>query len=173
MYWLILLAILGLIYYFINRTVENHKHWSHSFDGIQFSSNDFYNAVVEGITRRQIPDVEFSRVNYTESGFFSDDREYLHIVRGEYIIDICAAPFGTCFFVSSWLVQKPSFLTKLLRKVKALAPFVERKTYYQIDTEGMFQGAVHASVLEAIDYMTTTKGVRALSESQRMFAPTV
>jgi len=32
-------------------------------------------------------------------------REYLRIVRGRYRFDICAAPFGTGFFFSSWLTE--------------------------------------------------------------------
>lgn len=40
-------------------------------------------------------------------------------------------------------------------------------TYYRIDSMQMFQQAVHNAVLEVIDQMTTEKGVRALSESDR------
>src|SRR5262249_40238622 len=40
-------------------------------------------------------------------------------------------------------------------------------TYYRIDTMEMFQQAVHNAVLEVIDAMTTEKGVRALSDSDR------
>lgn len=40
-------------------------------------------------------------------------------------------------------------------------------TYYRIDSMEMFQKAVHNSVLEVIDGMTTAKGIRALSEADR------
>jgi hypothetical protein len=40
-------------------------------------------------------------------------------------------------------------------------------TYYRIDSLEMFQKAVHNAVLEVIDQMTTEKGLRALSESER------
>lgn len=40
-------------------------------------------------------------------------------------------------------------------------------TYYRIDTTIMFQQAIHASVLEAVDEMTQAKGLRPLSESER------
>lgn len=168
MTWLILLAILAFIYWLINRTVENPHRWGHSFDNLQFSSDEFYKSVEEMIKKREVPDVDFSRVTYSEGGVFTANREYLHIVRHELIFDICAAPFGKGFFVSEWSVDKPSFTTKLIRRVEALAPFVERKTYYQIDTISMYRGVVHNAVLEAIDHMTNAKGVRNLTELERM-----
>jgi hypothetical protein len=43
----------------------------------------------------------------------------------------------------------------------------EKKTYYQIDTEGMFKSFVHSGMLEAIDTMTTSKGARSMTEFER------
>jgi len=43
----------------------------------------------------------------------------------------------------------------------------KKETYYRIDTMIMFQKAVHNAVMEVIDSMTTNKGVRALSETDR------
>lgn len=40
-------------------------------------------------------------------------------------------------------------------------------TYYKIDTTLMFQSAVHSAVLEVIDGLATTKGLRALSDDER------
>ena len=40
-------------------------------------------------------------------------------------------------------------------------------TYYRLDSIEMFQQAVHNAVLEVVDAMTTEKGLRALSESER------
>lgn len=40
-------------------------------------------------------------------------------------------------------------------------------TYYKADTALMFQETVHNAVLEIVDAMTSAKGVRALSESER------
>ncbi|MBS1683185.1 MAG: hypothetical protein JSS76_00410 [Bacteroidetes bacterium] len=169
MSWLIFIAVIVLVYWLINRTVENPQRWGHSFDNLQFSSEDFYKSVEEAVKKREVPEVRFSRVNYSEGGIMSANREYLHIVRHELIFDICAAPFGTGFFVSVWSVDKPDFFTKLFRKIEALAPWVERKTYYQIDTIAMYRGAVHDSVMDAIDQMTNAKGVRKLTELERMF----
>lgn len=168
MSWIIFIAVIGLIFWIISRGVENPQRWGHSFDDLQFSSDEFYKAVTAAVKKREIPDVYFSRVTYSEGGILSGNREYLHIVRHELIFDICAAPFGTGFFVSSWSVERPSIMTKLMRKVEALTPLAERKTYYQIDTLGMYKGAIHASLMEAIDEMTNAKGTRRLTELERM-----
>ena len=43
----------------------------------------------------------------------------------------------------------------------------EPATYYRLDSMRMFQEAVHNAVMEVIDSMTTSKGLRLLSESER------
>jgi hypothetical protein len=41
------------------------------------------------------------------------------------------------------------------------------ETYYRIDSMLMFQSAVHAAMLEVIDGLLASKGLRALSENER------
>jgi hypothetical protein len=45
--------------------------------------------------------------------------------------------------------------------------FPPRPTFYRMDTANMFYTAVHAAVVEAVDQLTTAKGVRALSVEDR------
>lgn len=40
-------------------------------------------------------------------------------------------------------------------------------TYYRIDTSQMFQQSIQAAVMEAVDQVTTGKGIRAFSELER------
>jgi hypothetical protein len=169
MFYLIIIAIVLLLIYLFNRGTENHSPWQQSFD-LKFSSEEFYKSCQEAIAKREIPGISFSRVNLSEGGMTSANREYLHIVRGEHIYDICAAPFGTGFFVSRWYSAKPDFMTKVLRQIKKypiLSQWAEHKTYYQLDTEAMFKSFVHAGMLEAIDAMTTSKGARSMTEFER------
>jgi len=167
MFWIIIIAVVFFLFYLFNRTVENHKPWQQGFDNLKFSSDEFYKSCEEAIRKREIPGISFSRVHYSEGNLMSSNREYLHIVRGEDIFDICAAPYGSGFFVSSWYVEKPDFLKKVLRTMPLFSKWVAMKTYYQLDTDAMFKSFVHAGMLEAIDAMTTSKGVRALSEFER------
>lgn len=201
------------------------SHWSKLLEGMQASSQEFYVSVEEAVKKRQIPDAKISRVDWHEGGMFSAKREYLRVERGRYMFDICAAPFGNGFFMSTWLADKQSNYGTLaliallgggllsilyamnkfgffiglafglvglpilftifvymmsnategwddaLVAMPFLGPIYERifrpQTYYKIDTYLMFQSSVHSAVLEVVDQMTTAKGLRALSESER------
>lgn len=46
-------------------------------------------------------------LNYKEGGLASANRLYFRTQRGKFAFDICAAPFGTGFFVSWWLTEPP------------------------------------------------------------------
>ena len=113
--------------------------------------------------------MSFSRVTHSQSGIFSSRREYLRISREEYIFDICAAPFGTDFFVSWWLGES---VRDIIAKIPVINTILgknsKHKTYFQMDTEAMFRSSVQHGVLEAIDQITTAKGIRALSEVERI-----
>jgi hypothetical protein len=84
-------------------------HWHHLIEGLQTSALDFYTALDSALDRRAIPDAARSRIDYREAGFLSAKREYLRITRGARAADVCAAPFGSGFFVSWWLGEaRPS-----------------------------------------------------------------
>lgn len=200
------------------------SHWAKYFDFFQASTQEIYKAVEAGVARRQVPDTAVSRAVYREGGIQTAGREYLRFERKGQQIDLCAAPFGTGYFISWWLTEKPAsgvlymilllllvggvfaislkllgVLVGLLAAVVSL-PFMllilgnavkqgvvgseqallavpvigtvyralfRPVTYYRIDTALMFQEAVHRSVLEVIDGLTTAKGIRALSETER------
>lgn len=144
--------------------------WSTLVEGLQWSPKDFYASVEQSIQRRQLPDIFLSRVNYAEGGPFSAKREYLRVTRKDHIFDICGAPFGTGFFFSSWLGERPRGCLAVLLIIPLLNIFVaafRRETYYKMDTAMMFQESVHNAVLEVIDGLTTARGMRALSELER------
>ena len=169
MFYVILLVLILIVVWVIKSSpIETHSHWEHSFNNLQFSSMEFYKLVEDSIRKHEIPSVTFSRVTHFQAGIFSSKREYLRVSRDEYIFDICAAPFGKDFFVSWWLGES-------LRSVLARIPFINTligknskiKSFYQQDTEAMFRASVTQGLMEAIDGMTTLKGIRALSEMER------
>ena len=144
--------------------------WSTLVEGLQWSPKDFYVSVEQALQRRQLPDIFLSRINYAEGGPFSAKREYLRVTRKDHIFDICGAPFGTGFFFSSWLGERPHGCLGILFLIPLLNIFLalfRRETYYKLDTAMMFQDSVHNAVLEVIDGLTTAKGIRALSELER------
>ena len=79
------------------------SHWSHLVDDFDTSALDFYSAVETAVEAREVPNAEFSRVQFKEGGIASAKREYLRIQRGKVVFDICAAPYGNAFFFSWWL----------------------------------------------------------------------
>lgn len=139
------------------------SHWNKMFEGLQASPKEFYGAVERAIEKRQVPDVKRSRVDWREGGLLSAKREYLRVQRHEYVFDVCGAPFGNGFFISWWLGESQGCLAT----IPGIGAFLRPATYYRIDTASMFQGAIHAAVLEVIDEMTTAKGLRALTELER------
>ena len=82
------------------------SHWSKLIENLQMSSLEFYNSVEAAIKQREVPETLTSRVEHHEGGMLSDKRIYLRVERENLQYDICAAPFGTGFFVSSWYGKK-------------------------------------------------------------------
>lgn len=83
------------------------SHWHTLFEDFSISTQEFYKAVEEAIRRRNLPDVEMSRVLFKEGGIASVSREYLRICRRRVAFDICSAPYGKGHFFSWWLAKIP------------------------------------------------------------------
>ncbi|MHB9010674.1 MAG: hypothetical protein ACYC49_00385 [Ignavibacteriaceae bacterium] len=147
------------------------SHWYHLTENFQQSTQEFYSGLEQMIKKRNLPDVRISRIDFKEGNIFSAQREYLRVKRKELVFDICAAPFGNCFFISWWLGEKMGTILSLLLVIPFLGSLVAKTsrpaTYYRLDTTLMFQESVHLAVLEMLDGLTEAKGLRALSESER------
>lgn len=152
------------------RATAIFSHWYHLVEGLQVSPMEFYTAIEAAVGTRSMPDVRISRVDWREGGILSAKREYLRIQRFEHVFDICGAPFANGFFVSWWLGELMGCLGFIVA-IPFLGPFLLRffrpDTYYRIDTALMFQEAIHNAMLEVLDGITTSKGIRALSELER------
>lgn len=150
------------------------SHWYCTLNGMHPTATEFYDSVEENIRQRQMDDVKTSRVLWREGGILSSKRLYLRIHRKEHVYDICGAPFGNAFFVSTWLCRPPSVWIEMLLSIPGIA-FVtslclrlfKPATYYQMDTAMMFLGATHAAVLESVDKFTSIAGAQPLSEFER------
>ena len=87
------------------------SHWHKLIGDFQTSPKDFYTAVEATLDRRKVLGLSTSRVKWSESGILSPDREYLRVTGDRHCFDMCAAPFGTDFFFSSWATaRKPRFV---------------------------------------------------------------
>ncbi len=83
------------------------SHWHQLFENLQASSLEFYGSVEKALEARSVPELSSARVEHKEGNLASAKREYVRMHRGKHAFDICAAPFGTGFFVSWWLTEPP------------------------------------------------------------------
>ena len=84
------------------------SHWHQLFEDFSTSTQEFYRSVEEAIRRRNLPEIEVSRVLFKEGGLASAEREYLRIRRKRIAFDICSAPYGSGHFFSWWLAKIPA-----------------------------------------------------------------
>ena len=150
------------------------SHWNHLVPGMQQSSNEFYAAVDRALNAQGIDDTKTERVNIAEGGLLSAKREYLQVRRKGHVFHICAAPFGSGFFVSWWLGEVRSGLLAELTAIPYIGPILgflanatKPLTYYKVDTALMFQSVTHGAVLEALDKAIDAKGMRALTDVEK------
>ncbi len=87
--------------------VDFISHWHHLIESFETSSLGFYRSVEAAVLARAVPETHWSQIEHREGGLGSAHRAYVRIHRGKYAFDICAAPFGTGFFVSWWLTEPP------------------------------------------------------------------
>lgn len=92
---------------------EVHDHTYYLVPNFHFSSADFYGSIQKGLEARKVPGLEISRIELSEGGLLSDNREYLRLRRERLVFDICAAPFGTSYFFSFRFVELPLVIKPL------------------------------------------------------------
>lgn len=90
------------------------SHWYSLFESGQFSSSAFYDSIEAELQARRLPRLRSSRPEFHEGGVASDKRVYLRLERELYAFDVCAAPFGTGYFFSLRLVEKPRSYARLI-----------------------------------------------------------
>lgn len=153
---------------------EHLSHWYRLFDGMKHSPQAFYDVIEARIKEQQLPDTNFGRVTFRERGLLSSRREYLRVMRGEMVFDICAAPFGKdAFFVSYWLgqIQAGGCSVGLLAAVPFIGSFVEKSiqplTYFELDSALMFQETIHSIILAHVDELTAASGIDPIPEHER------
>lgn len=150
------------------------SHWNKLIEGLQQSSDEFYREAEKNIKEHQLKDVATERVNLSEGGFFSANREYLQIRRKEFVYHVCAAPYGTGFFVSSWLGEKEAGFWAWLCGLRYVGWFfallrslTKPLTYYRIDQGMMFHAAMHSAVTRALDTVLEQRSMKPLTELDR------
>lgn len=152
-----------------------HSRWYHFFPDLQLSADEFYTLAEAQVKLKEIPNLKIKRVKLFNRSW-TTTREYLRIQGGDLVFDLCAAPYGTGYFISCWMGESKSFIYRVLAQVPILGYIMHHlsntKTYFQWDSETMFQECVHTGIMEAVDAISSEKGMRMLSESERLMKRT-
>lgn len=82
------------------------SYWTELSNDFQYSPRQFYALVLRNLDHRQIPGLEIEPANLRAGGVFSERRLYLRLRRERLVFEVCAAPFGTAFFVSCRLFDR-------------------------------------------------------------------
>ena len=90
-----------------SKTVNVLSHWYTPVPKFTTSTQEFYTKVEKELKTQDVPGLEISRVEFSESGIFSAKREYLRLTRERLAFDICAAPFGINYFFSCRFAELP------------------------------------------------------------------
>jgi hypothetical protein len=153
---------------------EHLSHWYRLIHGLTHTPEEFYSALQNRIAARGLPEVSIGRVTFRQRGLLSRHQEYLRVMRGDLVFDICGAPFGkNAFFVSSWLgeFRMNGCLANALVALPGIGLLVERwlqpRTYYHIDTALMFQESIHTVLLGLVEELTSDQGIEPIPEHER------
>ncbi len=166
---LLIILVIVVIIAIRRRPATIVDRWQTFLDGQSIGAHDFYSTVKAGLLERQITKVSVKEQTFLESHIASAKRLYLRISQNEYDYYVCAAPYGTGTFISSWLCVKDEQLVNRLPVVsKLMGKDRKNKTFYQRDTEAMFRLAVHTTVISAVDNLSEEHGQRGLTDLQKL-----
>jgi hypothetical protein len=139
-----------------------HSHSYQHFEDLQLSAKDFYAMLETFITDYQYPGVVCQCLVLREGGLFSSRREYLCIAKDRYRYYVCASPFGRSFFISWWLKEKEDSYTLFLSRIpfigKWLVSDIQKKTFYEVDTETMFVQSITSIIKRTVNIVMAEHG---------------
>lgn len=92
---------------FFKKRAEVLNHWIAFAEGFQMPPSEFYQSLERELSRRKVPSLELSRIEFAQGGLLSNNRIYLRMLRERIVFDVCAAPFGTGFFFSCRTAEIP------------------------------------------------------------------
>ena len=98
------------IFGFKNKKGELLDHWIAFHDTLNYSPQEFYEAIEKELQARKIPGMEIAREEFAEGGPLSERRIYLRLLRERLTIYTCASPFGVGYFFSCRAVYVPALI---------------------------------------------------------------
>ncbi len=94
-------------------SIENQQlsYWCKLFEKPLCSPQEFYALVEENLSKWNVPALSGGYIDLREGNIFSDKRLYLQLNRELLVFEVCAAPFGTGYFVSARLFDRRRYAT--------------------------------------------------------------
>lgn len=87
------------------RGSEELAQWAKLLEQFNYSPREFYQLVEKNLDLRRVPGAGAELRILREAGILSPERVYLSVRRERLVFLLCAAPFGSGFFVSSRLLD--------------------------------------------------------------------
>lgn len=168
---LIVIGILSVLYFLFYKKTTTHSRTQQAFDNFKFEPDEFYELVKEEIELRQIEGVEFFNISHPETNLLGSRRKYLRIRIDNMQFDVCAAHYGRGSYVSWYFASSIGVLRMFLNKWQYMNELMDKKTYYQLDTEGMVKQFVDAALNQAIERLIANKGVRLPTDKTILTTP--
>ncbi len=153
---------------------DSLAHWHATIPGLVIPPERFYKLLIEALTKLNIPGARVGQVTLFESTFGGYARPYVCVRRSKLVYYIFAAPLGESFFVSSWLLARRSPTLAVLARLPVLgwlfvglAKLYDPRTMYIYDSALHFNESVHATVLAAVDTLTSKENAPPLAPEAR------
>ena len=174
-----ILTFLGIIFVMVlfykafrndNRQLQNN--WSQYFDGMQFSTKEFYERLQNELSSYHVEDLEIETIELKQGNVISSRRLYLQVSWNQFKYDICFANFGTAAsFVSWWLWRYPPVPELLIATIPVFGVYINKmlypETYYRIDSANSFMAFAQSKVLKIIDELSQQQKIEALPKHER------
>src|SRR5262249_52865691 len=93
----------------VSREVNSNvllSYWCDLYPNLAYSPKELYALVAKNLQAQLVPGLESATVMMRESGLFFKGRLYFQLRRERLVFEVCGAPFGNGFFVSSRLFDR-------------------------------------------------------------------
>lgn len=153
--FLVIIPLAFIVYRIIRGKDLHIQDWRFYIAGLSYSSQTFYTQLEEKLKLYEIDGIRTGRKDIALGNLMLDKRIYMTITWREYRYDICAAPLGSSFFFSYWLVHNPTGILQYVARIPRIGPWLVRVTkpvtYYTKDTDAIVHDIVHQCIVNTIN----------------------
>ena len=146
--------------------------WQASLETGGCSPLEFYCRVENSLTECGLPDLRFSRITRSESGWFSPKRVYLRVRCQRLYFDVSAFVVGGSLIAGWWLHKDAPGVLDLMAEIPGFGLLLEKTTrsatYFQVDYIEYVERVIHASILRILDELSEETGVALLPAEARV-----